>query len=38
MRPRFAILAMVARLQPVALWIVFHDWPSAIASFSARNP
>ena len=30
MRPRFAILAMVARLQPVALWIVFHDWPAVI--------
>ena len=25
-----AILAMVARLQPVALWIVFHDWSAGI--------
>jgi len=35
---RRAILPIVALLQAVALWIVFHDWPSAIASFSARNP
>ena len=27
---RLAIFAMVARLQPVALWIVFHDCPAAI--------
>jgi hypothetical protein len=28
---RRAILPIVGLLQPVALWIVFHDWPSAIA-------
>ena len=27
---RLAIFAMVARLQPVALFIVFHDCPAAI--------
>ena len=27
---RLAIFAMVARLQPVALWIVLHDCPAAI--------
>jgi hypothetical protein len=27
---RLAIFAIVARLQPVAAWMLFQDWPAAI--------
>ena len=36
--PRFAILAMVARLQPVALWIAFCPAAIMLAIPSDRPP